>query len=67
MDCGSGSATIATLAVGATQTCTASYTVTQADMDGSSTLSNTVTVTDDGTYSINETASACDSRRPLAK
>ncbi|MCO5133448.1 MAG: hypothetical protein M9908_03670 [Phyllobacteriaceae bacterium] len=58
LDCGSGSATIATLAVGATQTCTASYTVTQADMDGSSTLSNTVTVTDDGTYSINETASA---------
>lgn len=58
LDCGDGTATIATLAVGATQTCSANYTVTQADMDASSTLSNTVTVTDDGTYSLSETASA---------
>lgn len=58
LDCGDGSSIIATLAVGATETCSASYTVSQADMDASSTLSNTVTVSDDGTYSVSETASA---------
>ncbi len=55
INCGSGTDTIATLAVGASQTCTATYTTSQTDVDNGS-LSNTGTAT--GTPPVGTNVSA---------
>ncbi len=58
LDCGSGSNTIASLPFGGSVTCTGDYVVTQADFDAGTTLVNTATATDDGTFGVGDSDSA---------
>jgi len=56
LDCGTGTAVIANLAIGASQTCVGTYNVSQADFDAGPTLLNTARADDDGTFGVSDTA-----------
>jgi uncharacterized repeat protein (TIGR01451 family) len=58
LDCGGGSSTIAVLNPGSPRICSGSHTVTTTEFDGNTQLVNTVTVADDGTYSVGDTDQA---------
>ncbi len=58
LDCGAGSSTIVTLLPGTPQVCSGTYLSTQANIDSGTPLLNTVTVRDDGTYNVSDTARA---------